>query len=247
MNKKRTEKEVLAAIINGYREVVKKRYEYEALQEKYELPASFTKERVELFSSYFLEYIYPNLEKRAELEEAFDSLDDYIKQPSKLLRILLDSGRLLFKYGRHLPKILKAGLKALNSFRTATQFENKLVQKAQALEVEMPYSTETINQLISALPRYELETFIDNSQALFETLHDRVLVQKILEIVAYLIAKMKEKPDVYTPMDIKGLAIGQAIIKNGDALFNQLTKEDQAIIFDVIIKIERDVLTDLYA
>ncbi|MFK7979352.1 MAG: hypothetical protein AB8G86_05190, partial [Saprospiraceae bacterium] len=47
-----------------------------------------------------------------------------IQQPKKLLRILLDSGRLIFKYGRHLPKILNAGLKALRSFRTATQFEN---------------------------------------------------------------------------------------------------------------------------
>lgn len=246
MSKKSTEKEILEEVILGYRKIIKDRYQYSSLSRKYNLPSFFNEARVTLFRTYFLDYIYPPPVKRAELDEAFHSLDGYIQQPAKLLRILLDSGRLIFKYGRHLPKILTAGLKALRSFRRATQFEQQLVQQAITSNSVPPYSVQTINQLIKALPKEDLEAFIDSSHKLFETLHDRVLVKKIIEIVEYLIAKMKKRPAVYTPVEIRGLEIGRDIIKNGDLLFDQLPKEGQQQIFDLIIKVEREVLYDLF-
>lgn len=247
MNKKYTQKEILSEVIIGYRKVIKDRYQYNILHEKYDLPPFFTAERISLFRAYFLDYIYPPPAKRAALDEAFQSLDGYIQQPKKLLRILLDSGRLIFKYGRHLPKILTAGLKALRSFRTATQFENKLVQQAILSEIPPPYSIEHINEFTRQLPKQDLEAFINSSQNLFETLHDRVLVKKIIEIVEHLIAKMEKRPDIYTPLDIKGLTIGRDIIKNGDLLFDQLPKKGQQQLFDLVIRLEREVLNDLFS
>ena len=231
MSKNLTEKDILNEVIIGYRKVIEDRYQYDSLHKKYDLPPFFNEARISLFRDYFLDYIYPPPTKRVELDEAFQSLDGYIKQPAKLLRILLDSGRLIFKYGRHLPKILNAGLKALRSFRTATQFENKLIQQALLSNVTPPYSIEDINEFTKRLPKADLEAFIDSSQNLFETLHDRVLVKKIIEIVEFLIAKMQKRSDVYTPLDIKGLTIGRDIIKNGDLLFDQLPKEGQQQLF----------------
>lgn len=247
MDKKYTEKEILNEVILGYRKIIKDRYQYDTLNKKYDLPPSFNEARISLFRDYFLAYIYPPPANRAELDEAFQSLDSYIKQPSKLLRILMDSGRLIFKYGRHLPKILSAGLKALRSFRKATQFEHKLVQQAITSESPPPYSIETINHFIKALPKTDLVDFIDSSQNLFEVLHDRVLVKKIIEIVEYLITKMKKRPDVYTTIDIKGLEIGRDIIKNGDLLFGQLPKKGQQQLFNLVIRLEREVLNDLFS
>jgi len=247
MNKKYTQEEILPEVILGYRAVIKDRYQFDALHKKYDLPPFFTEARMNLFRAYFLDYIYPPPAKRVELDEAFQSLDGYIQQPAKLLRILLDSGRLIFKYGRHLPKILSAGLKALRSFRTATQFENKLVQQAIKSKLPPPYSITTINNFTKALPKTDLENFIDSSQNLFETLHDRVLVKKIIEIVEYLIAKMKKRPTVYTAVEIRGLEIGRDIIKNGDLLFDQLPKKGQQQLFDLVIRLEREVLEELFS
>ncbi len=247
MSTKPTKKDILNEVIIGYRKVIKDRYQYDSLHQKYGLPPFFNEDRISLFRNYFLDYIYPPPAKRAELDEAFQSLDGYIKQPAKLLRILLDSGRLIFKYGRHLPKILNAGLKALRSFRTATKFENKLVQQAIASNIAPPYSIEDINEFTKQLPKVDLEAFIDSSQNLFETLHDRVLVKKIIEIVEHLITKMQKRPDIYTPLDIRGLAIGRDIIKNGDLLFDQLPKEGQQQLFDLVIRLEREVLDTLFA
>ncbi len=246
MNKNLTEKEMLNEVILGYRRVINERYQYDTLVKEYELPSFFNEARISLFRDYFLDYIYPPPAKRAELDKAFQSLDGYIQQPKKLLRILLDSGRLIFKYGRHLPKILNAGLKALRSFRTATEFENKLVEQAIASKMPPPYSIEAINNFTKALPKADLKAFIDSSQHLFETLHDRVLVKKIIEIVEYLIAKMQKRQDVYSAIEIRGLEIGRDIIKQGDLLFDQLPQAGQQQLFDLVIRLEREVLEDLF-
>lgn len=241
-----TKKEIHNAVILGYREIIRARYHYQNLQENYEFPASFTEERVTRFRNYFLDYIYPLPKRREELNDAFQSLDAYIKNPEKLLRILLDSGSLLFKYGRHLPKILKAGLKALRSFRTATHFENQLVENAIKLSLEPPYSEADIHQLISALSRTKIDQFIEHSQSLFETLYDRKLVKKIIEIVNHLITKMKKRPQLYSEIEIRGLEIGRDIIINGDKLFDELSPSEQKQIFDLTIAIEREMLDKIY-
>lgn len=243
MQKKKTRD----GIILAYRAVIEQRYQHENINAQYEIPDSFDKERVDLLRQFFLENIYPLPQKRDELDEAFQQLDGYIKNPEKLLRILMDSMSLIFKYGRHLPKILMAGIKALRSFRTASNFENKLVQNAQKQKIKAPYSKQQVYDLIAMLPEKEVDAFIENSQTLFETLHDRKLVQKIKEIVAHLITKMKKRPKVYTAEEVRGLEIGQEIIVKGDELFDSLSEEDQKLIFKVIIQIERDFLGGLFA
>lgn len=240
-----TKKEILKEVIIGYRKLVAERYDYEKVKQQYEIPDFFTEERTLLFKSYFLNHLYPPPEKREALDAAFQNLDSYIKQPEKLLRILLDSGRLIFKYGRHLPKILQAGLKALKSFRAATQMEEKLVQGAQALSLQAPFSTEDIRTLLSRLPLEDLEDFMANNEALFETLQDHKLVTKILDIVEHIIEKMKARPQLYTDLEVDALALGRDIIEQGDLLFAQLTKMEQETILTLTLQIERDFLEGL--
>lgn len=246
MSQNKAKKEVLHEVIIAYRNVIKERYNFENITEVYEIPDSFDKERVDIFRAYFLQHIYPLPERREELDDAFNSLDNYIKHPEKLLRILIDSSSLLFKYGRHLPKILKAGLKALKSFRAATNFENNLVATAMSMEVETPYDNEDINSFISSLSISDIDNFIENNESLFETLHDRELITKILEIVEHLIAKMKKRPKIYSEQEVRGLEIGRDIIKEGNALFDQLSIEEQEQVFDFVLAIERDHLEDLF-
>lgn len=237
-----TKKEILNEIILAYRRLVEKRYQYERISARYELPDSFDEKRMKVFRDFFLNDLYPHPDKRRELEEAFHNLDNYIKNPEKLLRILIDSGSLILKHGRHLPKILMAGLKALKSFRAATVFEDKLEKNAMDLSLQPPYSDEDVKTLLAKLSSEEIDDFIVQNESLFDTLHDRQLVQKIVEIVEHLIAKMQKRPAVYAPTEVKALGIGRDIIKGGDALFEQLSKEEQELILQMIIQIERDFL-----
>lgn len=239
-------KELLTEVIIAYRKAINDRYQFENIEQNYDVPESFDSEKVDLFRDFFLNYIYPEPAKREELNAAFENLDDYIKYPSKLLHLILDSTRLIFKYGRHLPKILNAGLKALRSFRMANEFEDKLVGHAQSLKLKPPFGEEDVNALIRELKEEEIERFIKNNEALFGTLHDRKLVAKILEVVEFLIGKMKKNTDTYSPAEIRGMEIGHEIIQGTNELFDQLTDEDQKLLFEFVIQLERDQLEAIY-
>jgi hypothetical protein len=234
---------ILNEVIIGYRNVIYQRYQYHSLQEKFRLPDSINEEIITQLRDYYLNYIYPQFDKREELNHAFNSLDFFIKHPDKLLRLLIESLKLLVKHGKHLPQILNTGL---NAFKVATRFEDKLVEKALINKLEPPYDLSKIYTLIKLLPRKEIEKFIDGSKTLFETIHNRELVQKIKEILSHLVSKMKLNQQLYSFAEIRGLEIGLEIIMEGDKFFNQLTQEGQDLLVPLIIKIESDALDEIF-
>ena len=158
---------ILEEIIEGYRNTIYQRYQYQNIKDTYGIPETINEETVNQLRNYFLSYMYPEYNKREELNDAFKSLDNYIKHPKKLLRILLDAAKLIFRYGRHLPKILNSGLKAMKTFRAATNFENNLVDEAIKNKINAPYDLSKIDALIKLLSHKEIEKFIENSQSLF--------------------------------------------------------------------------------
>lgn len=240
-----TSKQIHVAIIESYRALIYERYQYEQLSNLHDLPTAFDERRIARFRHYFLTYIYPDANKRDELDEAFQQLDEYIKHPQKLLQLLKDSFTLVFKYGRYLPKILQAGLRALRSFRAGNQFEKKLIQQAQELGMQPPYQNTDIKQLLGAIPMSEVEEFIAHNEQLFAVLYDRKLVGKIKEIVQHLIDKMKQRPKVYSAEEVRGLEMGRDIIVEGDKLFDELNTIEQQQVFEYAVKIEREFLEGL--
>ncbi len=231
---------ILDQIILAFRQLIEKRYEYSLLATHKDLPVTFDAEKVDRFKQYFLEYIYPDPIKRRELNEAFDQLDGYTSQPKKLLSILMESARVVFAFGRSLPKILTAGFSALRSFQATTKFEHKLVEAAIEFGMTDTIDEEEMKRLLRSLDQSEIESFMSQTESLFATLHDRSLVKKIKTIVETLIEKMKKKPAIFTEEEIDGLELGKEIIVKGDDLFQELSDEDQQNIFSFIIGYERE-------
>lgn len=236
----------LHEVIKGYRQMIEHRYQYHNLQDKAGLPDTFDETRVAKFRSYFLEYIYPSPEKRSELNEAFENLNNYIHHPEKLLRLLVDSGKLMFKYGRHLPKILRAGLKAMRSFQQANHFEEQLVKGAIEYKMEPPFEEADLRELIGKLPRKEIDKFIESGLILFDTLNDRQLVYKIIDIIENLIKSMRKRPNIYGAEEVRALELGYELIVQGNHLFEELSEKEQAVIFDFIVAREREVLDEIF-
>lgn len=238
---------LLNNIIIAYRDTISERYQYKTLKKKYTLPNSVTEDTVNQIRNYFLEYVYPSIEKREELNKAFEALDEFIKNPKKLLNLLKESVKLVFSYGRHLPKILNAGIKALKSYRTASKFENNLVKAAINNNIEAPFNIKKINTLISLLSRKDIEHFIESSQELFEIIHDEKLVKNIKDVLSALISKMKAKDNLFTDQDVKGLQIGLEMIDKGESLFRKFSTEDQILLIDFITQIERDNIDAIFS
>ena len=242
------EKEILLdEIIIGYRNLIENRYQYKILKEKYDFPKTINEEVVEDIKTYFLTYVYPNLEKRAELNEAFSTLDDFIKHPEKLLNLVLPSLKLIFTHGKHLPKIFNAGLKAMKSFRGATKFENAIVQKAIQENSKPPFNSKKIKNLIQLLSYQELEEFMKNTETFFNIIHDKELVEKIKEIISFLISKMKNKPKIFSKKEIAGLSLALETISKGEQMLNKLTLKDQEILIGFVLQIEKDYLQTIFS
>lgn len=240
-----SKEQLLKAIIEGYREVLSERYQYENIKENFDIPATINEKIVTDFRNYYLTYVYPEYSKRKTLNDAFKSLDDYSKNPQQLITILLDTSRLIFKYGIHLPKIIKTGFKALKTFKAAENFEATFVNEAIDKKIKAPFDTEKFEVLLKSLSKKEINDFIETSQALFNTLHDRKQVKKIKEIIQHLIRVMKSKPESYSKSQIKGLEIGFELLNEGDKLFQKLTKSDQKKLIYLITDIEKDMLNKI--
>lgn len=237
---------LLNEIIIGYRNLIKERYQYKKLKKKYDFPESINEEVVNAIKDYFLTYVYPDVEKRAELNEAFSTLDDFIKHPEKLLNLVLPSIKLLFTHGKHLPKIFNAGLKAMKSFRGATKFENAIVEKAIQENSKPPFTTNKINKLIQLLPYKELEEFMKNTETFFNIIYDKELVEKIKEIISFLISKMKKKPKVFSDKEITGLSLALETISKGEEMLDKLSLKDQEILISFVLQIEKDYLKEIF-
>ena len=233
-------------IIEGYHRLIQERYQYKRIVSKYKIPSTITEERFNKLRDYFLHSLYPSVAKRKEINDAFESLDNHIKHPNQLLRILIDSGSLIFRHGRHLPKILKAGLKALRSYRTASTLEQAISAEAEKNDRKPPYSPEDIRYFMSSLSPKSVEKFMNESLVLFTTLHDHKLVIKIIEIVDHLIQKMKKKHKIYSNADIRGFEIGREIIFNGHKLFDELNTVEKDKLFDLIYQIENDAIKQIF-
>jgi len=242
-----TREEVRAEIIFTYRSMISDRYTYEDITSAYDIPGSFTKEKLEELKSYFLDHIYPSPDIREEIDEAFKTLQGYTSNPTQLINLLKDSSSLVFTMGWQLPKILKAGLSALGSFKTATDLEDRLIDKVKEAGLKPPYSTEDINGLLAELPISLIEDFIDDTLRLFKILEDRKLVTRILKVVNTLIDKMKSKSDIYDNTEVRAIELGRNIIHAGDQLFASLTKHENKNLFELIAEIERDQIHKIFS
>ena len=216
------------------------------MKAKYELPQSINESIVEEVKSFFLNYIYPDLDQREELNGAFQTLDENIRKPERLLGLLRESVKLIFKHGRHLPRIMMAGLKALKSYRAATQFEHTLASAALDQNIEPPYDVLKINTLIQSLAFEDIEEFIESTESLFMIMYDDVLVKKIQDVIGYLIERMKKNENMFSSQEIKGLEIGLEMISKGDKVLNSLSEEHKDLLIQFIIQIEKDHLNELF-
>lgn len=238
---------VLSEIIKGYRNVIEDRYQFKKLKAQYQLPASLTATDINNIKTYFLTYIYPDVERRKEMDNAFAALDKYTKRPKTLLSLLAESFKLIFTHGKYLPKILMSGLQAMKSFKDATKFENALVNKAIEQQIDPPYTQAKINSFIQQLPYKEVDEFINSTEDLFLIIHDKVLVEKIQEIMRFLITKMKQKEHLFTKDDVNAVSVALEMIEKGMEMLEKLSPKEQEILIQFITKIERDYIDNLFA
>lgn len=235
------EEKSFGLLIIAYRISLKKRYSRENLNRFQEF-AKIDQQTVDKLTSYFLELLYPELEERVKLDKAFAALSSFVHSPEKMWGLLGSVGTIIFKFGKQFFSAAKAGVSALKSYITAHKFESILYERAKELIKEGKNIEEEIyfNRLIASIPQKEADDFRHQIVSLFSTLSKNDLLEKILEVMDYVILKMKQKPDTYSDDDINGISLGKGIITRGKEVFTKLSQEEITLILKGIDTIEKD-------
>lgn len=228
-------------LIIAYRKSLLKRYSRENLKRFKEFD-SIDQATVDKLTYYFLELLYPELEERIKLDQAFASLASFVHNPDKMFGLLGSVGTILYKFGKQFFSATKAGISALRSYVTAHKFEAILYEHAKEMikEGKNIEGEENFNRLIASIPKKDADDFRHQIVNLFSTLSRKELLEKILEVMEYVIEKMKSKPDTYSQEDVDGISLGKEIIIHGKEIFTDLTKDQIALILIGIDTIEKD-------
>ncbi len=228
-------------LIQAYRNSLIGRYSQKNL-EKFPKYSILDRTLVEKLVAYFLELLYPPYEDRLKLDNAFRALAAFVHSPSKFFGILGNLGGMVFKFGKHFPKALKAGVSSLSSYVTAHEFEETLFHHAKimiAQGIDLMDEKE-FKRLIAKVPKKEADKFRKDVVELFRTLTETELLDKIIEIMRSIINKMKSKPAIYTESEIYGIEMGLSIIQKGKNVFTELNSSDIQLVLCAIDDIERD-------
>lgn len=236
---------LFADFIEAYQRSLRDRYSREKLF-KYEFAKSIPEKDVEALVQFFQESLYPSYPERLKLDAAFDALSGFVKNPSKIWGILGNLTLSIFRFGKHFPQALKAGLSALHSYITAHEFEEELLVALEKEEdpkslLDMP---EGIPYLLSKISQAKADAFRADLLSLFRAFSDPQLIDKIILILKDVLEKMDTKPQLYTSEDKSGIQLGLSILKKGQLLFAEKSKEERERFLPAIDQVERDYFTE---
>lgn len=240
-----TKNHLIDELILRYRDLVEARYQFDNLEEAFILDESITKELVDKVRAYFLNYVYPTPAQRKVLNQAFEDLDKHIKNPSHLLKLLGDAPGIVLKFGWQFPKAIKTGFHVLKSFKSASKFESELLQIAEEMQLVVPISSETFEEIISKLSKDELQEFINDFEFLLSSLMDSDLLKKTTDILKTLVLQMKKTPNFYSQEEIAAMNIGIDILENGYHLFDNMSNAEKREMIELIIKAESKFLEEI--
>lgn len=233
-------------LIDKYREVVARRYEYETVAENFELPEEIDRVVVETLKSYFLESLYPEPAQREKLDAAFEELQNYVLHPGRITDLLGNIGSAILRFGLQFPVAVKSGLSALEVHTSAKHFENSLLAGAKANNFTVPLTDEQFLVCLRSIPRPQLEKFIDEVGGLFHSFSNTDLLGKTISIMDDVLERMYAKPDVYSANEVEAIELGREIIRRGHDLFLHLSDDTKNHILELVTANERDFLESVY-
>jgi len=228
-----------ADIINKFREMISRRYQYAELKERFDLPATVDEAVITEIREYFLQTIYPEASQRLILEEAFAELAGYMRQPRKIWGLFGNMAGAVFRFGRHFVAALRAGMASLDSFIGAKKFERSMADLANKLGLEKPMTDDGFEECLYQLPREEVETFIHDVKNLFGAMVNTKLLEKTLHILDDVVVTMEKHPQTYPAADIDGIRLGRSLLQGGHDIF---MKYDDATKQDMIALIHKNEL-----
>lgn len=221
-------------LIEQYRESIKARYDFDTVKKDKKFPRVFTREMVDELRDFFLENLYSPPSEREKLDAAFKQLETYIAHPTKVWGLLGNLASAVFQFGFHFPSALRTGMTALQTHTTARHFEDMLLQAAIDKNYTVPLTEEQFKECLASLDGELLQQFIGQLTELFMAITDTSLLEKTIQILKDVLARMLKRRDLYGPEDHDAIQLGIDILQKGYDLLSKYDEETKQTIVEFI-------------
>jgi hypothetical protein len=228
-------------VLTFYREELRGRYALSNMR-RFRAFQHISDEQITVLRDYFLDHIYPPPSQRQALDDAFDRLNDMLFSPSKLRPLMGAAISSLWRMGTRLPAAVNAGKSAIEAYRDTRRLESRLVEEARAAKLSAADAKdrERMLHLLMRVPEKDVMALIDDVLRLFEALTQVEMLKVAASFLETCEATMAKRPDLYTPEDLKGIALGRAILEGGLALFDNMSVKDLQDIVRGLREVELD-------
>ncbi len=234
-------------LIEKYRESIANRYDWETIKNDAQLPEHFNKKLVTELRNFFLENLYMEPAGRDKLDAAFKQLETYIAHPTKVWALLGSLPSAIMRFGLQFPAALKAGMVALKTHTSARHFEDLLLQAAMDRKAKPPLSEAEFHACLAALPKEDLEKFVEELTEFFMMIANVSLMEKTILILQDVLVRMKKDRNVFGPEDVDAIQLGVDILEKSYALLNQYDDDMKKEIVDFVAYNEMSFLESLQA
>ncbi|MBX2901969.1 MAG: hypothetical protein KF872_00340 [Chitinophagales bacterium] len=233
------------SLIERYRETIHARYQFSQIKDNKNLPDFFTQEKADELRNFFLQNLYPDINKRQELDAAFARLESYVNDPAKIWGILGNLTAAIFRFGILFPKAIKAGIETLHTHTAARNFEELLLQTALKQNLTAPVTEAQLLQCIADLPQKKIQQFIDELCNLFLIITDTKMLEKTIGILEDVATRMKANTKTYDKNDVQAILLGANILKMGKELMQQYNDHEKKAIVEFIAQTETKFINNI--
>jgi len=235
-----------AELVELFRQSIAERYEFENLEGRFEMERFDEASTVQV-KDFFLEYIYPSLDERMEIEQSMERIGTYLKDPSKLKLLVGNMTKAIFKFGRMLPSAIQAAYSSFDTFTQALKIENALVDAALEAEFETPLTTENFDHCLKNIPQKDISQFIERVIGLFDAIVNEKLIRKTLDIFDDLAGKMEAHPEEFPVEDLKAMEFAKSVLQKGYEIFSIKDKSENDALVELIKNNEEWYIDKIYA
>ena len=244
------------AVIEFYRGEIRQRYQLERLRQIREFNA-IPDAMLEALSDFFLERLYPTMEVRAQMDEAFDDLAHLLRSPGRMRPLVGSALKSMFRLSFHLPAIISTGLATVDAIKETRKLETGLMAVAEPLRQEFKAllgggkSTQKYRRamlrLVAGVPESTVRSLIEDVIRLFRALSDVKMLSGMLYLMEQCLHVMESRRDVYTDKDRESMELGLEVLRGGHDLFLQLKPSDFPKILKGIDRVETTWYEDVLA
>jgi hypothetical protein len=232
-------------LINKYRELVSRRYD-DIIKNIHKTNLHIGADVAGEIRDFFLESVYPEPAQRRKLDTAFGELRKFTTNPALIWGVLGSLPVALFQFGAQLPHAIRAGVTSLHAYTSAIGFEEAMLHTALEKGFKEPLTDEQFFECLRAIPRRDLDAFINEASSLFTVISDATLLSKTIHIMQDVIARMKAKPALYTPDQVEAIQLGLDLMQNGYELLEPYAADTKKDIIDFVVQNEKNFLAEIH-